>query len=207
MILPSLYAITDRALAGGLSHEEIVHRLVDGGVRLIQMREKGLPDRPLLAHAMAAVRAAHGAGAVLVINDRPDVAVLSGADGAHVGDMDLPAAEARRLLGASRLLGVSTHATEDALRAGDLPVDYVALGPIFETSHAAVARPAVGLKAVSRAASGLRVPLVAIGGITLDRAADVIDAGAASIAVMGDLMTAKDIAARAAAYRDRLIRR
>ncbi|MGH9870734.1 MAG: thiamine phosphate synthase [Candidatus Polarisedimenticolia bacterium] len=204
MILPPLYAITDRALAGGLPHAEIVRCLVDGGVGLIQLREKRLPDRALLAEATAAAGVAHASGALLVLNDRPDIAVLAGADGAHVGGDDLPAQDARGLLGASRLLGVSTHSVDEAVSAGSLPVDYVALGPIFETAHAAVARPAMGLEAVSRAAAGLRVPLVAIGGITLERAVEVIAAGAAAVAVMGDLMAAPDMAARASAYRDRL---
>jgi len=201
--LPVLYPITDRALAGMRSHAELVAELCSGGARLVQVREKHMADGALLAACREAVAAAHATGARLIVNDRADVALLAGAGGVHLGDTDLPAGSARALLGGERWIGRSTHTVDEALEAGRLlvnDVDYVALGPIFPTRHAAIDRPALGIAAVARAAAGLRVPLVAIGGITLDNAADVLAAGAASVAVMGDLMTASDLGSRVAAY-------
>jgi thiamine-phosphate pyrophosphorylase len=202
--LPRLYAITDRGLAGGLPHDAIVAALCRGGARLIQLREKQMADGALLEAALRAAAAARAGGARLVINDRADIAALAGADGVHVGDKDLPAAAARALIGPHGLLGISTHSVEEARRAAALPVDYVALGPIFGTTHAAAMRAPVGMEAVSRAAASLGKPLVAIGGITLANAADVVAAGATAVAVMGDLMSAPDIEARTAALVTRL---
>lgn len=174
--------------------------LAEGGARLIQFREKELPDGAALREARAAVAAAHISGARLVMNDRPDLAVLAGCDGVHVGTGDLSPSSARALVGEKALVGCSTHGVEEAIRAGALPVDYVALGPIFATRHASVTRAALGLEAVARAAALVKKPLVAIGGIDLDRAGEVLAAGAASVAVMGDLMTSPDIPKRVAAY-------
>lgn len=198
--LPRLYAITDRELAGGLDHDAIVALLCRGGATLVQMREKLMIDRDLLASARAAVVAAHDGGARLVLNDRPDVARLAGADGVHVGGEDLPAAEARAVVSAAALLGVSTHSVDEAIAAAAGPVDYVALGPVFATSHSSVSRTPLGLAAVERAAGSIGKPLVAIGGFDLARAREAIAAGAASVAVMGDLMLSRDIPSRVAAY-------
>jgi len=199
-VLPRLYPITDRRLGGGRSHAELVDLLCAGGARLVQLREKTMTDAELLADAREAVAAARRYGARLVVNDRADVAALAGADGVHVGGDDLPAAEARRILGEGYLVGCSTHSVEEAIAACALPVDYVALGPIFDTGHAARRRPPLGIEALRRAAEGATRPLVAIGGFDPGRAREAIDAGAASVAVMGDLMTASDLPARVAAY-------
>lgn len=200
IVLPPLYVLTDRALAGGRSHAAIVADLCRGGATLIQIREKRLADRALLEACREAVEVAGGSGARLIVNDRADVAALAGAAGVHLGDTDLPAASARAVLGAGAWIGRSTHSVEEAFEAAALPVDYIALGPVFPTDHAAVKRPALGLTAVARAAAVLRVPLVAIGGITRGNAAQALAAGAASVAVMGDLMAAPDIAASTAGF-------
>jgi thiamine-phosphate diphosphorylase len=197
--IPPLYVLTDRGLAGGRSHAALVEDLCRGGATLIQVREKRLGDRDLLAACRDAVRVAHGSGARLIVNDRADVAALARADGVHLGDRDLPVEAARGILGPGAWIGRSTHTVEEALEAARLTADYIALGPIYPTSHAAVSRPALGLEAVSHAAAGLPVPLVAIGGITRDNAAQVLAAGAACVAVMGDLMTDPDIAGATAA--------
>jgi thiamine-phosphate pyrophosphorylase len=197
MRLPALYPITDRALAGGRSHEAIVRLLVAGGASLVQVREKAMADRDL-ADAVRACVAVHGAR--VVVDDRPDVALVAGAEGVHLGEEDLPAAAARALMGPSALIGVSTHAVADAVAACALPVDYVALGPVFETRTAGVRRAPLGVGAVREAARSATRPLVAIGGIDLARAADVLAAGAAAVAVISDLMTAPDIPARVRAY-------
>ncbi len=198
--LPRLYPITDTGLSGGRSHAALVSLLCRGGATLVQLREKHLDDRTLLAEARAAVDAARKGGARLIVNDRADVAVLAGAAGVHVGASDLPAVKVRALLGPAALLGCSTHSVEEAIAAAAGPVDYVALGPIYETAHASVPRSPLGPEAVARVSASIRVPLVAIGGIDLARARVLLAAGAASVAVMGDLMTATDIPARTAAY-------
>ena len=198
--IPCLYPITDRALAGGLSHARIVSLLCSGGATLVQLREKDLADRDLLADARAAVAEAARAGARLIVNDRADVASLSGAAGVHLGGDDLPTASARAILGPGALIGCSTHSVEEAIAAASLPVDYVALGPIYSTSHASFKREPLGVAAVARAAVSIDRPLVAIGGIDLSLAREVLAAGALSVAVIGDILTSKDIPARVAAY-------
>lgn len=195
--LPAVYPITDRGLAGGRSHAEIVRLLVAGGASLVQVREKGLADRDLAEEVRRCVEVP---GAVVIVNDRPDVALLCGAAGAHLGGEDLPAAEARAVMGERAILGVSTHSVEDAVAACDLDVDYVALGPIFESRAKPGARPPLGLRAVREAAARASKPLVAIGGITLERAGEVRAAGAASVAVISDIMSAARIDERHRAF-------
>lgn len=200
MDLPCLYPITDRSLSGGRTHAEIVALLCRGGATLIQVREKGLQDGDLTLQARQAVTEAGLAGARIIVNDRPDVAVLCDAAGVHVGENDLSPADVRAIVGPDMMIGISTHAEEEAIAADRLPVDYVALGPIFETSHASIRRTPLGVAAVKRVARAIERPLVVIGGIDLSRASDLLAAGAASVAVLGDLMTAPDISERTAAY-------
>lgn len=188
--LPPLYPITDSARAGGRDPEEIVRLLVAGGASLIQVRAKDLTDAEL---AGAVGRCVAVDGAIVIVNDRPDVALLCGAAGVHLGDRDLPPAEARALLGPEAVVGVSTHSVEEAVAACGLDVDYVALGPVFDGGLKKGVRPPLGLDAVRRAAARMTRPLVAIGGITLASAAEVRRAGAASVAVISDLMTARRI--------------
>jgi thiamine-phosphate pyrophosphorylase len=138
----------------------------------------------------------------VIVNDRADIARLSGADGVHVGQADLSPAVVRRVFG-SGILGRSTHTVAELEIAAQEPVDYVAIGPVFGTSTKATGHDAVGLEMVRRAAAGGR-PVVAIGGITLDNALSVIEAGARSVAVISDLMTGGDPAARVRAYVERL---
>ena len=134
------------------------------------------------------------------MNDRVDLALMARCDGVHVGTEDIPPDAARAIVGASALVGCSTHAIEEAVKADGLAVDYIALGPIFATPHASVSRAPLGLAELARAVAACRKPVVAIGGIDLPRAKEVLAAGAASVAVMGDLMTARDITERTAAY-------
>jgi thiamine-phosphate pyrophosphorylase len=197
MRLPAVYPITDRRLASGRTHAEIVRLLAEGGATIVQVREKEMSDRDLAAAVHECLRVP---GARIIVNDRPDVAKITGSAGVHLGGDDLPAAGARTLLGKRKIIGVSTHSVEEALLAGALPVDYVALGPVFDTPNASVRRRALGVEAVKRAASRLALPLVAIGGITLESAPRVLEAGAASVAVISDLMTAQDIGLKVRAY-------
>ena len=191
--LPRLCAITDRILAGGAAHDEIVRALVAGGARWIQIREKLLPAGQLLAEARRAVGAARAAGAIVLVNDRADLAFAAGADGVHVGRDDLPAADARRVLGPGALVGVSTHSVEEGIAAARSPVDYVAIGPIFPTRTKPDAERPVGIDAVRALASAIPLPIVAIGGIGPDNARDVLGAGAAAIAVISALYEGRSI--------------
>jgi thiamine-phosphate pyrophosphorylase len=190
--LPKLYAITDRRLSG-LSHAEQVARLCEGGARVVQLREKHLSPREFYGEAEAALRVARARGVRLIVNDRADVALALGADGVHLGQDDMPPTAARALLGAEAFIGLSTHSVAQAVAAARLPVDYIAIGPVFNTSSKANPEPVVGLEGVRlvREAVG-RIPLVAIGGVTRANARSVLEAGADSVAVVGALLAPGD---------------
>lgn len=187
--LPKLYAITD-ARRCGLSHAEQVTRFVDGGAQLIQVREKHLSPREFYGEAETALRVARSHGARLIINDRVDIALALRADGVHLGQDDLQPEAARRLLGERAIIGFSTHSPEQAREAARLPVDYLAIGPIFPTSSKDQPDPAVGLDGLSRVRQVVgRLPLVAIGGINHETAREVLAAGADSVAVISALLS------------------
>src|SRR5687768_5154472 len=133
MYLPKIYPITDTRISGGLTHAEQVTRLRAGGARLIQLREKHLSPREFYHEAEAALAVARERNTRLIINDRADIALALGADGVHLGQDDLSPSAARRLLGPRFIIGYSTHSVAQAVEAARLPVDYVAVGPIFET--------------------------------------------------------------------------
>ncbi len=199
MKLPRVYAITDRRLTG-LSHAEQVRRLAGGGIRLIQLREKEASPQDFYLQAREAMLIARELGVTLLINDRADIALAVGADGVHLGQDDLPPEKARMLLGPDRLIGFSTHSLEQVLKADTLPVDYIAIGPVFPTRTKEKPDPVVGIEAVRAVRAWTRKPLVAIGGITLETAPQVIAAGADAVAVIADLVGAPDITARARQY-------
>jgi len=207
--LPALNAILDAVAAqrAGWTLIDLAAACLDGGARFLQVRAKHASSGWLLEHASAIVALAHGAGAVVIVNDRADLARLSGADGVHLGQEDLRPSDARTILGDSRVVGLSTH-TPEQLEASRLePVSYIAIGPVFTTSTKETGYSAVGLERVTHAAAVAREdarPLVAIGGITLETAPDVIRAGASSVAVIGDLLSTGDPAARVRAYLERL---
>jgi thiamine-phosphate pyrophosphorylase len=195
----------DAAERAGWTPIDLAAAYLNGGARFLQVRAKSLSGAAFLELASRIREIAHAAGAVLVVNDRADIARLSGADGVHVGQDDLSAAAARAIVGPSAMLGLSTHTAPQIDAAVLQPVTYVAVGPVFETSTKATGYEAVGLDLVRYAARRLSL-LVAIGGITLDRAVDVIDAGATSVAVITDLMAGGDPEARVRAYVARLAR-
>jgi thiamine-phosphate pyrophosphorylase len=186
---PKLYAIADAGTlaAREMPIEEFARACRAAGVELLQYRDKDAGPRVVLRNA-ALIRAAFaGTDCRLILNDRTDYAVLAGWDGVHVGQGDLLPADARRVLGAGKWVGVSTH-TEEQVRVADASdVDYVAIGPVFATGTKLDAEPVVGLAGVRRARALTGRPLVAIGGITRENARSVIDAGADSVAVIGGL--------------------
>ena len=195
--LPRLYAIVDSLAAG--------EAMLRAGVRLLQYRHKGGFERRHLEECSRLAGLARQAGAILIVNDRADVALLAGADGVHVGQADLPPDAVRRFLGGEKLLGYSTHNEAQARAAETLPVDYVAIGPVFTTSSKENPDPVVGLEGVAAARRATTKPLVAIGGITRENAAAVLAAGADSVAVVRDLLASPDIESVARDFLQRLV--
>lgn len=166
-----------------------------GGARIVQVRAKHLAARALLALAREGVAAARAEGGLLLVNDRPDVALLAAADGVHLGQDDLAPRDARKILPRAALLGLSTHDDRQVEAAADEPVDYMAIGPVFATRTKADARPPLGLPGVRSARERTRLPLVAIGGITPDNARAVIEAGADGVAVLSAVLAGGDVEA------------
>jgi thiamine-phosphate pyrophosphorylase len=192
--LPRLNAIVDveTAARAGWRAIDLAQAFLDGGARFLQLRAKAASGAEFLETAAAIAERAHAAGAALVVNDRADIARLAGADGVHVGQDDLAPRAVRTIVGAAAIVGLSTHTLEQLDAALAEPVSYVAVGPVFGTTTKATGSEAIGLTMVreaSRRAGARGLPLVAIGGITLERAVSVIEAGAASVAVISDLLT------------------
>ncbi len=178
-------------LVCGEMPEAFLERALRGGVDLVQLRCKDADEDRILAAARELSVLAHRHGAPLLLNDRPDLVHAAGADGAHVGQEDIDVAEARRLIGPERLLGLSTHTPEQIDAAGGLPLDYIGVGPVHGTPTKP-GRPAVGLGLVRYAAQRAALPFFAIGGISTENTGDVVRAGAQRIAVVRALTEAID---------------
>jgi thiamine-phosphate pyrophosphorylase len=204
MGLPSsLYVILDRGAAGGRELASLLDAVLAGGCRLVQLREKSLPSVELYPIARALRSRCREAGCLFIVNDRVDLALAVEADGVHVGQDDLPAREARRLLRPGMLLGVSTHDELQACRARDDGADYVAVGSMFPTGS----KPGfqlVGPELLRRVRPEIAVPLVAIGGITVDNVAEVVRAGADAVAVISAVCAAPDPAGAARTFIERI---
>jgi thiamine-phosphate pyrophosphorylase len=196
LVLPPLYVILDAALLT-TPELDVARKLSDAGVRLFQYRNKRGSSRELLQASSALAAELAQRGAFFFVNDRPDVAFLSGASGAHVGQNDLPVAESRAVLGHGKFLGISTHTLDEFRAAAETDADYIALGPVFATDSKANPDPVVGTAMIQEARKLTDKPIVAIGGITLDRAKEVMEVGADSVAVISDILRAADPAKRA----------
>ena len=199
LVLSRLYVILDAALPT-TPIADCAQQLVDAGVRLLQYRNKSASSRELLESSKQLTALLIPQNVAFIVNDRADVAFLAGATGAHVGQEDLGAEEARSVIGSGKLLGVSTHNLEQFERAVATSADYIALGPVFSTSTKANPDPVVGTDFIRRVRLLTGKPIVAIGGITLERAAEVIKAGADSVAVISDILLAPDPGERARQY-------
>ena len=187
-----LYALTDRAISG-LPHNEQVYSLSERGVTLVQLREKILSAREFYKEAAAALRVARERGLKIIINDRVDIALALKADGVHLGQGDMPAEAARRLLGPDSIIGISTHTIEQAQQAAESPIDYVAFGPIFLTATKESSHSPVGLDGLRLVRKTLgNMPLVAIGGISVPVHKALFDAGADGLGVISDLWLSPD---------------
>ncbi len=203
LVMPRLYVILDAGMRTEPARVT-ASKLMDAGVRLLQYRAKKAPAREMLENARELAQSARERGATLIVNDRPDVAYLAGASGVHVGREDLGVDEARAVIGPERLVGISTHNLEQFEEAVKSSADYIAVGPIFATSTKENPDPVVGLEFLRRVRGLTSKPIVAIGGIKLERAAEVIEAGADSVAVIRDIVQAADPAQRARQFIERL---
>jgi thiamine-phosphate pyrophosphorylase len=184
------------AIVGGPDLVERAAAAIEGGARVVQVRWKEAPAGAVLEAARRVVDLARGR-ALVMVNDRADLALLSGADGVHVGDEDLPVAEARRLLGPERLVGRTTRTLDEARRAIADGADHVGFGPMYETTSKRVGVPPRPLAALREVAAGLGAPVVAISGITLENVGEIAAAGATCAAVIGDLFDRGDPRERA----------
>jgi len=190
--LPRLYAIADASFGNPV---KLAEALFEGGARLVQVRNKNASARDALEQ-VERILALAPPDALVLVNDRVDIALISGAAGVHLGQTDVPPKAAREILGTNRIIGISTHNLQQAIDADGQPVDYVALGPIFATTTKRNPDPVVGVEPLRAASQVLRRPLVAIGGITMRNIGDVLDAGAHSLAVIRDLLDNENVAAR-----------
>ena len=186
--LAAVYPLTDTEVSG-LSHAEQINLFADGGATLVQVREKHAPALQFYEQARLALEVALLRGVELIINDRVDIALALGL-GVHLGQDDLPPEAARRLLGEEAVIGYSTHTVAQAVEAAKLPIDYLAIGPIYATATKENPSPVVGIDGLREVRSAIgSIPLVAIGGITPANAPEVLAAGADSVALISGLWT------------------
>ncbi len=206
--LPRVYPILDSAALErrGILLEMAAAAFLEGGAEILQLRHKGHWSREVFESGKKIAALCREAGAAFVVNDRADFAMLLGA-GLHVGQDDLPPRDARKLMGTDAWLGFSSHNPMQLCAGAGEPVDYVALGPIFTTGSKENPDPMVGVEELARCRALLEKPLVAIGGITLENAAEVWAAGADSVAVIGGLLpdgsTARGLRGRMELWRER----
>lgn len=193
----ALHVLTDHGLSRGRDLLTVARAALDGGATVLQLRNKTASTRTLVEEGVALRALTHERGALLIVNDRIDVALAIDADGAHVGQDDMPAALARQLLGPERILGVSAGNQQEAAEAVLAGADYLGVGPIYATGSKADAGPAVGTALLQELATRHSLPLVAIGGITAENVSAVIHAGATGVAVISAVVSADDIAGAA----------
>lgn len=189
----SLYLVTDSGLSRGRSLTEVVEAALSGGVTALQYREKDKDFRHMLEEARILRQLCREAGIAFIVNDRLDLALAVDADGVHVGQSDMPAQVARKLLGPDKLLGISAGTVDLALTAQAEGADYIGAGPVFATATKPDADQPIGLEGLRSVCSVLKLPVVAIGGINADNAAGIIEAGAAGVAVVSAIVSADDI--------------
>jgi len=187
-----VYLVTDRACCGARSVDEVVSAAIDGGVTLVQLRDKNIDARPMLALGRRLLELLRPAGIGLIVNDRIDVALALDAEGVHIGQQDMPYAEARRQLGPKKIIGVSVGSEAEARQAAGWDVDYVGVGPVYPTATKPDAGMALGADEAARLAriSGHRA--VAIGGIDVTNAAALYAAGLEGVAVISAICAAPD---------------
>lgn len=192
MKIPRIYPITDTRLSG-ISHAEQVKRLIAGGAEFIQLRDKYSTPKEFYKSANEALKIACQANVKIIINDRADIVFALKADGVHLGQDDLPPDKAREILGETAIIGFSTHNFEQAKKAYKLPIDYIAIGPVFGTQTKENPDKTTGIEMIKSVREIIgEIPLVAIGGITFENYREVLDAGADSVAIISDLISDAD---------------
>jgi len=193
-----LYVITDEQLSKGRSHAEIARSAIEGGADVIQLRDKTASSRKLYEDALVIRKITQESNVIFIVNDRLDIALAVNADGVHVGQKDLPAPVACQLIGKNKILGVSAETLEQAVQAEKDGADYLGVGPIFEArSTKPDAGKPMGLFLLRQVRQTCQVPIIAIGGINLINAREVIQAGADGIAVISAIASSNDVAAAA----------
>ena len=198
-----LYVIITEAFCAGRTALEVLDKILAAGVGIVQLREKDLEDRPLYELAVEFRRRTEAAGALLIIDDRVDIALAAGADGVHLGQEDLPVAAARAIA-SDLIIGASTHSLEEALAAQEAGAGYVNIGPIFSTPTKPAAIP-LGVEAIQRITPHLRIPWSTMGGINQGNIAQVVARGARHPAVMSAVTAASDVSAAAWILRKAII--
>ncbi len=201
-----LYLVTDRHQTGGRSLVPLVEVAAAGGLRAVQVRERDLASRDLLAVAADVCAMLQARGGRVMINDRADLVLALGADGVHLRSDSLPVKIARRLLGSDRLIGVSAHSLDEVVRAESDGADFVVLGPVYDTPSKREYGPPLGLGPLEEAGRRCRIPVFAIGGITVARAAEVRRAGAYGVAVVSAILSAESVASATRQFLDALAR-
>ena len=194
MRLPShFYAIVDPA--GGHEPVSLAHTMLDAGARIMQLRLKDAPGRDFLAAARAIAEMCRIRGAILIVNDRVDIAILANAHGVHLGQQDLPLEAARRIAGPNQIIGISTHTLDQACAAEKGGADYIGFGPMYSGGLKNIAA-GMGLDNLRAIRAAVKIPIVAIGGITEARVAETLAAGADAVAIITDVVNAPDIGAK-----------
>ena len=201
-----LCVVTDRALSNGLSEAEVAELAYSGGADIVQLRMKGSDGKEMLEQAKIIRNLAEKHAKFFIVNDRVDIALLSDADGVHLGQSDIPIEDARALLGDDRLIGVSVHNAKEAVDAESRGADYVSVGSVFHSTTKPDAHQGRGLDAVFIVKESVDIPVIAIGGINRGNIQDVIRAGADGVAVVSAVVSQKDIRAAAHELRDMILK-
>ena len=201
----SLYLVTDRGLSRGRSTLEIVTAAVHGGATVVQLREKDCSTREFIEQALAIKKFLKDHGVPLIINDRVDVAQAVEADGVHLGQTDMPLGVAKKILGDSMIIGISAESLQDAIEAEKGGADYLGVSPIYATPTKTDTAPPLGLEGLREIRKAVRIPLVGIGGLNRDNAAEVIRNGAEGVAVVSAIVAADDPKAAAVALKQIII--
>jgi len=192
-----LYVVTDEGLSKGLTHTELARRALEGGADVIQLRDKSIGGRKLMEHALEIRKLTKKAGAMLIVNDRLDIALAAKADGVHLGQEDMSIKDARPFCPRGFTIGLTVHNADEAVDAEALGADYVGLSPIFQTGSKGDAGPACGVDMVRRVKAEVRIAVVAIGGIGPSNAREVLEAGADGLAVISAVVSQDDVAGAA----------
>ena len=195
--IPRLYAILDPEQIMDGAADKVLHDLLAGGAKFLQLRVKALPPSDFLDLARRARTATRSCGCKLIVNDRVDIALACDADGVHLGQEDLPLAVGRKLIG-NKIIGVSTHDLDQAREAEQNGADYIGFGPMFGTSTKDTGYTARGVEMLRQIRAGVNLPIVAIGGINEQNVQQVWQAGANSAAIISDILRAENITAKTA---------